>query len=84
MNKKAKLEAAKNRLKSGARSAGKTARCVGNAAWKGLNSKPGRAAIAAGAAGVARLALPVHPVGAIVVLAVTTGVQVWAMGVEMS
>ena len=84
MNKIEKLEVAKNRLKSGARDAGKQARHAGKAAWKGLNSKPGRAAIAAGVTKAARLVPSAHPVVAVAVLVVTTGVQVWATGAEMS
>ena len=78
MGKKAKLEAVKSRLRSEVRSAGEKARRAGNVAWKGLNSKPGRAAVYVGAPRIARLVLPANPVGAVAVLAVTAGVQAWA------
>lgn len=84
MNKKAKLEAAKNQLKSRAQSTGGKVRCAGKVVWKGLNSKPGRAAVYAGVMGAARLVPLAHPAAAIAVLVVTTGVQVWATGAEMS
>ena len=78
MSSKEKLEATKNRLKSGAQSAGKQARRAGKVAWKGLNSKPGRVAVYAGVAGAARSVQSVHPVVAVAALVVTAGAQAWA------